>query len=370
MDVTAPPTSLKFLARLRMDELLALLRARGFRVKGPRLADGAIVYDDIKTSKELPAGISVYQEAGQYLVAHSETTRWFAWANGPQALKPLLFQARETLWRVQRDEHGKLAFESVLPQVQPLAVVGVRACDIAALHLQDQHFLRQSFPDVHYARRREQLALIALNCTHPAVTCFCASTDDGPAATFGFDWAMTELDHGFIVNAGSARGTEWVNALQLDDASSNDIQLAQAQVDAAARNQTRSLPRQQRAQRLLAVMEHPQWDDVAERCLSCGNCTSVCPTCFCSNVAAQTHTSLETSSQVREWDSCFTAQHSSMHGTVVRADTRLRYRQWLIHKLATWETQYGRSGCVGCGRCINWCPVGIDLTVECTKLLS
>lgn len=370
MDVIAPCTSIKFLARARMDDLLALLSARGFRVMGPTLANGAIVYGDIASAQELPVGVSVYQEAGRYSVTHGETTRWFAWANGPQALKPLLFRAHETLWRVQRDEQGKLAFESVVPPVQPLAIIGVRACDIAALHLQDQHFLNQSFPDAHYARRREQLALIALNCSHPAATCFCASTGDGPAAEYGYDLAMTELDHGFIVTPGSARGSEWVNALQLDDATAQDIQIAQAQVDEAARRQTRVLPQQQRAQRLLAALEHPQWDDVAERCLSCGNCTSVCPTCFCSNVATETQTSLTASSQVREWDSCFTTDHSSMHGTVVRASTRLRYRQWLIHKLATWEAQYGRSGCVGCGRCISWCPVGIDLTVECTNLLS
>ena len=115
---------------------------------------------------------------------------------------------------------------------------------------------------------------------------------------------------------------------------------------------------------LAANLEHPRWDDVAERCLSCTNCTMVCPTCFCSTVEDVTDLTGTTAERWQRWDSCFSLDHASVHGTSVRPTVRSRYRQWLTHKLGTWHDQFGESGCVGCGRCITWCPVGIDLTEE------
>ena len=110
--------------------------------------------------------------------------------------------------------------------------------------------------------------------------------------------------------------------------------------------------------------EHPRWDEVAERCLTCGNCTMVCPTCFCTTVEDVTDLAGEHVERHQRWDSCFTVDYSYIHGGAVRASTRSRYRQWMTHKLATWFDQFGSSGCVGCGRCITWCPVGIDITEE------
>lgn len=110
--------------------------------------------------------------------------------------------------------------------------------------------------------------------------------------------------------------------------------------------------------------EHPRWEDVANRCLSCGNCTMVCPTCFCTAVEDTTDLTGESAERWRKWDSCFTLDFTHLHGGSVRVSTKSRYRQWMTHKLATWIDQFGGSGCVGCGRCITWCPVGIDITEE------
>ena len=110
--------------------------------------------------------------------------------------------------------------------------------------------------------------------------------------------------------------------------------------------------------------EHPQWDKVAGRCLSCANCTMACPTCFCSTVEDVSDLTGKHAERWRKWDSCFSLEFSYIHGGHVRQSTKGRYRQWMTHKLASWQDQFGTSGCVGCGRCITWCPVGIDITEE------
>jgi ferredoxin len=115
---------------------------------------------------------------------------------------------------------------------------------------------------------------------------------------------------------------------------------------------------------LLGNLEHARWDEVASRCLSCTNCTLVCPTCFCASVTEVADLSGDHVDRERQWASCFTLDHAKIHGHAVRSSTASRYRQRLTHKLAGWIDQFGTSGCTGCGRCITWCPVGIDITEE------
>jgi ferredoxin len=359
------PGKQQFLPRTGMQRLLETLRDAGYRCIGPRVRDGAIVYVALERADELPAGVAVEQAPGRYRVHEtSGSPRQFAWANGPQALKPYLFSPRETLWRATRNADGELAFVEIMPDAPAIAVIGARACDLAALALQDRHFLHGRYRDPYYAQRREHLFIVAVNCSHPADTCFCASTGDGPRAESGFDLALSELDDGFVIEAGSERGRSLLDRLGLDAAHPDQVRQTMEESQRAAAQQHRSLPSRNLREALFMNLDHARWSEVADRCLSCGNCTSVCPTCFCHAESAAPALDGGTSEQVREWDSCFTRGHSYIHGFTVRPDTRTRYRQWLTHKLGSWHDQYGRSGCVGCGRCISWCPVGIDITEE------
>lgn len=356
-----------FLPRERLQDLIDALADAGFRCVGPREKDGAIVYEPFRRASELPVGVRDRQVPGTYRLARTASPRAFAWANGPQALKPLLFAPSEILWRARRRPDGGIDFDSGLPTGPPLAVFGVRACDLAALAIQDQHFLHGAHgaaPDPFYARRREGLFVVAVNCSHPAATCFCVSTGDGPNAVQGFDIVLDERDDGFLARAGGERGGALLDGLSLSAATPEQVAEAQHQAAGAAAAMTRRLPGNKLRDALFANLEHPRWDEVADRCLSCGNCTSVCPTCFCHSEPERQRIDGAAAEHAREWDSCFTRGHSQLHGLTVRPDTRTRYRQWLTHKLGSWHDQFGRSGCVGCGRCIAWCPVGIDITEE------
>ncbi len=356
--------SLAFLAREAFASLLQLLQKSGYHTVGPQVREGAIVFDTLNTIDHLPKGVHDQQAAGQYRLKQSDSPRLFAWANGPQGIKPFVFSPKEALWRSQRSESGTLTFTAIEPEVKPTAIIGVRPCDIAALYLQDKHFLQQESLDPSYQKRREQLLLIVVNCTHPAKTCFCASTGDGPQANYGYDIALTELDDGFLLEAHNQRGHQLIEKLPIQPATEQQQRLAEQALTKAANQQTRQLPGQNLNQKLFENLKHPQWQDIAERCLSCGNCTAVCPSCFCHSEGELAALDGHSSEHYREWDSCFSPGHSHIHGITIRADTRTKYRQWLTHKLGSWHTQYGRSGCVGCGRCISWCPAGIDLTAE------
>ena len=362
----------RLLRREQFQQFLELLVGQGYRCVGPRVRDGAIVFDELTAVDHLPTGMVDDQAPGRYRLRDTGSSRWFEWATGPQAIKPLTFAPRETLWRAQRDAQGAITFTTPDRQAARVAVIGVRGCDLAALALQDQHFLGGIHPDPAYRARREALFIVAVHCARSAATCFCVSTGDGPAAQQGYDLVLGELEDRFTLAAGSDIGArvldELVAAFDLPAADPSDEAAVTAQVEQAAASQSRVLPGRDLRAGLAANLDHPQWDDVAARCLACGNCTSVCPTCFCHREADVPELAGAASDHQREWDSCFSGDHGYIAGWNIRQEPRYRYQQWLTHKLGAWHDQYGRSGCVGCGRCIAWCPTGIDITDEAALL--
>ncbi len=356
--------TIRFLPRAALSALFQELQRHGHRCIGPRERDGVIQFGEIEEAGELPAGWGDEQRPGHYRLRRRDDRRLFAWANGPQAIKPHLFAPVEPLWKVERDEGGALRFEQILPEPEPVAIIGARPCDLAALAIQDRVFE----DDPHYQVRRRHLFLVAIECSHPAETCFCHATGHGPGLEpeCGADLALTELDDGYLIRPGSERGEALLEALPLLDAADEQFHQAGRQRLEAAARQRRHLPQGDLAGRLMARLDHPRWEEVAGRCLACGNCTMVCPTCFCHRQEEENAGSEST--RRRLWDSCFTEGHSLLHGTPVRAATAARYRQWMTHKLATWQQQFGTEGCVGCGRCLTWCPAGIDFTEEAAAI--
>ena len=359
-----------------LDALLRALRAAGYRLLGPTVRDGAIVYDDIQTTDDLPAGWTEEQDGGRYRLVRRNDGALFGYATGPHSWKQFLHPPRTLEWRARRqDELGAVTVETPVQDTPPLAFIGARSCDLAAIAVQDRVLSGGPFADPGYSARRAGIFVVAVNCGTAGGTCFCVSMGTGPRATKGFDLSITELlddgRHEFLVEVGSERGAQMLEQLDTRPASSPDADAADAAVAAAAAAMGRALPDAASVPALLREnLEHPRWDDVAERCLSCGNCTMVCPTCFCTTPHDVTDLTAATSERWREWDSCFTLDFSYLHGGPIRTSTKARYRQWMTHKLSTWWEQFGESGCVGCGRCITWCPVGIDLTAEVRAIRS
>lgn len=349
------------------------LTREGYTVLAPTLAEGAIDFRPVTSIAQLPAGCGDEQEPATYRVRRREDPALFAYACGTQSAKPVFFPADQILWR---SRHG-----GSTPELDPggepaprarYAVLGLKSCDLAAIGIHDRILTGRVASDVHYASRRTDAFLVAVTCTDPAGTCFCVSMGTGPVPQDGFDIALTgsyaDGLHRFVAVAGSERGDALLAAVGAADAAPADIAAAAAAGRAAADRMGRRLDTEGLKNILYDNADSAVWDDVAERCLACTNCTLVCPTCFCTSVEDSGDLTGASGERHRVWDSCFSQDYSYIHGGPVRATTRARYRQWMTHKLAAWKDQFGTSGCVGCGRCVTWCPAGIDITAEAAEL--
>lgn len=347
--------------------LIEALQRQGCEVIGPRVAEGAIVYEPLEHADDLPVGWIDEQDGGQYRLRkgdHAEAH--FDYVVGPHSWKRYLFPSQQTLWRARRHADS-FEIESGDAATPRYAFIGVRACELQAMQMQDRVFDNGQFGDPTYLQRRADAFVVAVNCGRAGGTCFCESMGTGPRVASGFDLALSELledrEHRFVVESGSQRGAAILEQIPQRAADERDLIAVEQRLDEAARHMGRQMVPQVEGL-LKRNLEHPRWAEVARRCLSCGNCTMVCPTCFCSNTVDVTDLGGETAQRLRQWDSCFNLEFSYIHGGSIRRETASRYRQWMSHKLAHWHDQFGTSGCTGCGRCITWCPVGIDITEE------
>src|SRR3972149_551945 len=362
-----------FLPRSALDELIILLSNEGYTVLGPKIIDGTISLQPIKSAADLPQGIQDEQDGGSYRLKEGDPTLSFEYVVGPQGPKQHFFPANLRLFQFHVEKE-RFDLDAGPPQVPKLVFLGIRPCELAAIKVQDRVFglddprVFRCESEPWYVQSRQESLLIAVNCTRPGGTCFCASWGTGPEATEGFDLALTELREGFVLSVGSKRGAVIAEKLPLREPSGAELELAALKMERAREHMGRQLDIEGLKEFLDQSIEFPEWNDVAKRCLSCGNCTMVCPTCFCCTVTDATDLTGEQITRTRQWESCFTHQFTYTIAGPERNTIRGRYRHWMRHKLCTWWDQFNTSGCVGCGRCITWCPVGIDLTEESQRL--
>jgi sulfhydrogenase subunit beta (sulfur reductase) len=362
-----------FLPRQALDILISTLLKEGYSVIGPMVNDGAVTLRPIKSAADLPKGIKDDQTGGNYRLVAGEPDLNFEYVVGPQGPKRYLFPSNLELFEFHV-EKDRFDLDAGPPQVPKLAFLGIRPCELAAIKVQDIVFgigdpgVFRCESEPWYTQSRQESLMIAVNCTRPGGTCFCASWGTGPKAADGFDIALTELHEGFVIEVGTKRGEALAEKLPLREPSGAELELADLKLQRASEHMGRQLDTEGLKSLLDQGIEFPEWNDVAKRCLSCGNCTMVCPTCFCCTVNDSTDLSGTKITRTRQWESCYTHQFTYTPAGPERNTIRGRYRHWMRHKLCTWWDQFNTSGCVGCGRCITWCPVGIDITEESKRI--
>ena len=356
-----------------LDKLFGSLKQDGYQLIGPKVQDRAIIYDEIYSTKDLPQGWTHEQEAGTYRLTSRSDQAYFGFTVGPHSWKKYLLPPKQRLWKASQQE-GRFTIEQEPIRAPKMAFIGVRSCELSAIAIQDRVLYSGDFVDPVYKARRDNILLIVVQCGKADSTCFCTSMNTGPKAEDGFDLALTEIiedsEHYFVVESSSERGTKLLEQIQAEKAPQKSVDAAQQVSENTAKQIQKRMDTDGLKELLYAQAEHPQWQDVADRCLSCANCTMVCPTCFCTDVNDVTDLTGENAERWRTWDSCFHVDYSYIHGGPIRPSVRARYRQWMTHKLASWHDQFDTSGCVGCGRCITWCPSKIDITAEVAAIRS
>ncbi len=353
--------------------LIQALAARGHRVIGPIVRNEALVYDEITGIEDLPKGWTDLQEPGRYRLEQRGDEKLFGYVVGAPSWKQFLNPPETVLWSGTISPEG---FMTDPPEETPkYAFFGVRPCEVAAIQVLDNVYGSDNGTPSMGMRTatREQTFIVSVNCVEPGGNCFCVSMDTGPTATGGYDISITEIVHNgnmrYLIASGSEAGAEVLEDLApLEEATEAEMETADTLLAEAAAAMGKHLDTEELPALLKGNARNPRWDSIADRCLACANCTMVCPTCFCNTVDDNLSLDGTHATRTRKWDSCFTLGFSYMHGLPMREGVGARYRQWITHKLATWVDQFGEMGCVGCGRCITWCPVGIDITQEAAAI--
>lgn len=349
---------------IKRDRILPILDSmfQEYKVFGPRHKDGAVVLELLRSPYDLAFGWEERRTPGRYRCLKKEADgSLFSYLNGAYPPKKILHPPSLPMFE---GEFGRDSFSLEERDLieGPFVLFGVRPCDSAAISRLDDVLGKGDSADAFYLRRREKAIIIAVDCSNPDSLCFCSSMGTGPYAREGFDIAITEIKDSVLLRPGTDLGERLISSLGIPYASDQEKEEARRRMEMATESMGKSVDIDGLPQILLRNIENPIWDEMGRKCLSCGNCTMVCPTCFCYNVVDKVDISLKRLTRERLWDSCQSLEFAAVAGGNFRPMTMARYRHWVFHKLSYWVDQFGNFGCVGCGRCIAWCPVGIDIT--------
>jgi len=332
---------------------------------GPTLRDGAIVPGPVNSSKDLPRGVHDLQSPGPTASCAKTTVRY---SDGPSVrdLGKTSTSPPARSCGAARSLATHWSFVNPIVRMRSWQSSAHGPVTLLRCAYWTTFWKRVSIA-IRDIRSGDSNFIAVVECASPADTCFCASMKSGPGIDEDFDVALTELNdelgHRFIARIGSPRGADVLSSVSTRPAKRTGPRGARtASRDGVARDESKP-PFDEVANLLARNVEHLGGSTWPSGASPAATATSVCPTCFCSDV----HDTTDTSGAIerrRTWSSCFDLEHSYLHGGSVHESSSSRYRQWMTHKLSTWWDQFDSTGCVGCGRCIVWCPVGIDITEE------
>jgi len=283
----------------------------------------------------------------------------FSSSNTQKPAKEVFFPQSETMFRYEKTgkQHQVTSTEEV---ERKRVILGARPCDIQAVSLIDQVFSGKEYTDVYYVNKRKATTIIGMACDHPLSTCFCSSMKGGPFHREGSDLFLIDLGEAYLVELLTEKGKTFQKNKFLKEALAKDINSAKEVEEKATPKIDGSLPVAGIEKRLDQMLESPFWERVQEKCIGCRICTYLCPTCHCFDIVDEALTNK--GQRVRNWDSCLSSLYSQeTSGHNPRPTNRERTRQRIMHKFNYFPKNFDQIACVGCGRCIIYCPVNFDI---------
>jgi ferredoxin len=273
--------------------------------------------------------------------------------------KEAFFPQSEAMFRYEMAENQRPVI-SEQPAEKERILLGARPCDIEAISITEKVFVGKDYTDVYFLEKRKKTTVIGLGCNRPLSTCFCSSTGGGPFNRAGSDLFFTDLGEAHLVELLTEKGMAFRKNRFFGEADPKDLILMKEIEEKASQKVDRSIPVEGIEKRLDLMVDSPFWDRVHEKCLGCGVCTFLCPTCHCFDITDEAVN--QKGQRVRNWDSCLFPIYSlETSGHNPRPTGRERTRQRLMHKFNYYPKNFGRVACVGCGRCIQYCPVQFDI---------
>lgn len=297
---------------------------------------------------------------------HSAKEAFLDYVDSKKPPKEMLFPQAEILFTyVSPDSLGDI--ESPPPTERPRLLFGARPCDARNFLLLDKVFDGEEYKDLYYLDRKDALVVVGIGCVLPRPTCFCTSVGGGPFSSEGSDILLIDIGDEYLVQVGSDQGAKLLEGRGLKDAGKHKLSLMKRAIRDAEASMSSKVEIDGLEEKLGKIYDDPVWTPLTEKCLSCGVCTYLCPTCHCFDIVDETGDS--TGKRIRIWDTCqfplFTLQAS---GVNPRPTNKERLRQRFMHKFKYFVDNYGQIGCVGCGRCIKECPVNVDIRQVLTTL--
>jgi ferredoxin len=308
---------------------------------------------DLFAPVQLAEGVSVYKKIDRPDEVDLSTS------NPQKPAKEVFFPQSEIMFRYEKagKQHQVTSTEGV---ERKRVILGARPCDIHAVSLIDHVFSGKEYTDIYYANKRKATTIIGMACDHPLSTCFCTSMNGGPFSREGSDLFLIDLGEAYLVELLTEKGTAFSQNKFLKKAESNDLNLGREIEEKASKKMDASVPVEGIEKRLDQMVESPFWEKVQEKCIGCRVCTYLCPTCHCFDIVDEALTNK--GQRVRNWDSCLSSLYSlETSGHNPRPTNRERTRQRIMHKFNYFPKNFDRIACVGCGRCILYCPANFDI---------
>jgi len=333
-----------------LGKLIEVLKAYGYVTYGYKVSRGAVIFDELRNLEDMPLKYRDVQGPGSYRLIEGNGVR-HSFASPKEVIHP----ARQELFNV--DSNGGVSYPPI--ESKKIALVGIKSCDLASIKVMDRIL---SNDDSYNARRKEALTIVE-ECINPGDTCFCGSLGTGPYVSEDFDLAYARIDDDHVLfKYGSRVGLNLVKRLGLKPAS-EELVNTYSSLMSEAKEKTSPLKfglSDIENSMLKSMSDVDLWKKLSEKCVGCANCNLVCPTCFCTEFLDDLKLD-NSASRVRFWVGCLSYVYGLVAGTHFRPELYMRYRHFVLHKFLFYRKQIGLVGCVGCGRCITWCPVGIDL---------